>query len=165
MGLIPGQGTYLGCRFDPLSLIAGLGTHNPQSWQVWRQPVDASLLHQCFSLSLPLSLKAMKKKCLQGTSGQNGGLGKHSSPPHSPPRTTKVQNNYNPELSENQALWKSDSQGIKEVTFIQRGRRGREAEQAVPHPHVVDKNWRDTLGVRDPSPRLARTAPRVPVPG
>ena len=27
-----------------------------------RQPTDASLLHQCFAFSLPISLKAMKKR-------------------------------------------------------------------------------------------------------
>ena len=37
---------------------------------------------------------------------------------------TKLQNNHHPEWSENQAEWKSDNQGIKEVTFIQTDRRG-----------------------------------------
>ena len=35
--------------------IPGLDTYG-------RQPIDASLLHRCFPLSLPLSLKAMEKK-------------------------------------------------------------------------------------------------------
>ena len=38
--------------------------------------------------------------------------------------TTKLQNNYHPETSENHAVWKSDNQGIKEVTFTQMGKRG-----------------------------------------
>ena len=56
---------------------SGLG-HIPRLWVLFlvqvgtiphpakyrRQPIDASLLHQCFSLFLPLSLKAMKKNVL-----------------------------------------------------------------------------------------------------
>ena len=42
--------------------------------------------------------------------------------------TTKLQNNNCPRSSENQAVWKSNNQGIKEVTFIQTGRRGRDTE-------------------------------------
>ena len=37
----------------------------PSPGAYWRLPINASLLHQRFSLSLPLSLKAMKKKCPQ----------------------------------------------------------------------------------------------------
>ena len=64
-------------------------------------------------------------------------------------------------MSENQAVRKSNNQGLKEATFIQMGRRGGDvergreaqkgtmpqrqcgeaAELAVPHSHVVDKNW------------------------
>ena len=59
-------------------------------------------------------------------SGQDGGVGKHGLPPHTivAKITTKIQNNYHPESPENQAVWKSDNQGIKEVTFIRMGRRG-----------------------------------------
>ena len=42
-GLIPSQGTSLGCWFD-----AWLGS----------VPIDVSLLHQCFSLSLSLPLSS-----------------------------------------------------------------------------------------------------------
>ena len=54
------------------------------------------------------------------TSGQDGGIGKRGSPPHTTTAkiTTKLQNNYHPELSENRAIWKSDNQGITQVTFI-----------------------------------------------
>ena len=41
---------------------------------------------------------------------------------------SKLQNNYHPESSENQAIWKSNDQGIEEVTFIQMGRRAQDAE-------------------------------------
>ena len=77
---IPGQGTYLGCEFDPWSRHSVFhpspDVHNPQSGLhspvcapiphpavCRRQPTDASLLNQCFSfsLSLPFSLRAMKK--------------------------------------------------------------------------------------------------------
>ena len=48
-GSIPSQGTCLGA-----GLIPSLGTYG-------RQPIDVCLSHQCFSLSLPLFLEAMKK--------------------------------------------------------------------------------------------------------
>ena len=52
VGLIPGQGTYLGCRFDPW-----LGIYE-------RQPISFSLtlmfLSLSLSLSIPLSLKISK---------------------------------------------------------------------------------------------------------
>ena len=77
----------------------------------------------------------MKKMCWESilvknivdwTSGQDGGAGKHGLPPctTTAKNMTKLQNNHHPEWSENQAEWKSDNQGIKEVTFIQTDRRG-----------------------------------------
>ena len=36
----------------------------------------------------------------------------------------KFKNKKQPELTENQTVWKSDNQGVKEETFIQTGRRG-----------------------------------------
>ena len=53
-GLIPGQGTYLGCGFSPR-----LG-------HLWGQPIDVSLWHwsHCLSLPhshLPLSLKSINR--------------------------------------------------------------------------------------------------------
>ena len=38
----------------------------------------------------------------------------------------KFKNKKQPELTENRTIWKSDNQGIKEETFIQTGRRGKE---------------------------------------
>ena len=35
-----------------------------------------------------------------------------------------MKNKKQPELTENQTVWKSDNQGVKEDTFIQTGRRG-----------------------------------------
>ena len=57
---------------------------------------------------------------LKHISGQDGGVHKHGSPSCTSTAkiTTTLQNKYHPELSENQAVWKSDNQGIKEVTFI-----------------------------------------------
>ena len=55
-----------------------------------------------------------------GTFGQDGGISKHGLSPHTTTTkiTTKLQNNSHPESSENRPVWKSDKQGIKEVTFI-----------------------------------------------
>ena len=95
------------------------------------------------------------------TSGQDGGVGKHGSPPSTTTAkiTTRLQKKYHPESSENRAVWKSDKQGIKEVTFIQMGRNDRDEEMwnGRSHKHV---RWikveRGTSGVNQP---------RVPVPG
>ena len=63
-------------------------------------------------------------------------------------------------------MWKSDNQGIKEVTFTQTGRRGRDMEMGgdvhggmeagdmelvVMYPLWWIKIGRDTSGARDPS--------------
>ena len=63
-----------------------------------------------------------------------GGVGKHGLPPCTTTAKikTKLQNSSHPESSENQAVWKFRNQGIKEVTFIQMGRRGGDAERMVP---------------------------------
>ena len=62
-------------------------------------------------------------------------------------------------------MWKSDNQGFREATFIQTGRRGGVTEmqcgterhwQWNGQSHILMwwmKIWRDTLGMRDPSPR------------
>ena len=63
--------------------------------------------------------------------------------------TTKLQNNYYLEPSENRAIWNSNNKGIEEVTFVQVGRRGRDVgtwKVLVPHPCVVDKNPEGYLG-------------------
>ena len=54
VGSISHQGTYLGYRFIPCT-IPSPGTYG-------RQLVIASLSHQCFSLSFPLSLSKQWKK-------------------------------------------------------------------------------------------------------
>ena len=76
--------------------------------------------------------------------------------------TNKPQNNYYSELSENWAVWKSDNQGIKEVTFIHMGRRGRDMEmwkRLVPHTCVVDKNWEGYLGSEGSQPHTSPLSP------
>ena len=91
------------------------------------------------------------------TSSQDGGISKHTLPPHTTTEkiTTRPQNKYHPAPSENRAVWKSNHQGFKEATFIQMGRRGREAwrqwcgeavEQADPRSCGVDKNRDGYLG-------------------
>ena len=49
-------------------------------------------------------------------------------PPHTTKRRTttnlKTTTKKKPELTENQTVWKSENQGVKEETFIQTGRRG-----------------------------------------
>ena len=67
----------------------------------------------------------------EGGSGQDGGIDRNTLPPHTTKRRiTNLQTNKQtkPELPENQAVWKSDNQGVKEETFIQTGRRGRDRQ-------------------------------------
>ena len=40
----------------------------------------------------------------------------------------QFKNKKQPELTENQTVWKSNNQGDKEETFIQTGRRGRDGQ-------------------------------------
>ena len=61
------------------------------------------------------------------TASQDGRIGKHSLP-STAKITTRLQNKYHPESSENRAVRKSNNQGIKEATFIQMGRRGRDVQ-------------------------------------
>ena len=60
------------------------------------------------------------------TSSQDGGIGRHTLPPRitKTRTTTNLKTKTQRELTENQTVWKSDNQGIKEETFIQTGRRG-----------------------------------------
>ena len=59
------------------------------------------------------------------TSGQEGGVGRHTVPPAQPKGgQQQFKNKKQPELTENRTVWKSDNQGDKEETFIQTSRRG-----------------------------------------
>ena len=76
------------------------------------------------------SRKKSKDNKTNETSGQDGGVGRHTVPPY----TTKegqqqIKKKKNePELTENRTVWKSDNQGVKEKTFIQTGRRGEDRQ-------------------------------------
>ena len=74
------------------------------------------------------------------------GLGKQCSHPHTikAKTITKLQNNYHPELSENQAVWQSNNQELKSHSFRRVGgaemQRCRDMEtwnRLVPYPWVV----------------------------
>ena len=59
------------------------------------------------------------------TFGQDGGVGRHTVSSHNQNKdNNKFKNKKQPELTENQTIWKSDNQGVKEETFIQTSRRG-----------------------------------------
>ena len=86
------------------------------------------------------------------TSGREGGIGRCTLSPRTTKRrtTTNLKTKKQLELPENQPLWKSNSQAVKEETFIQTGRKGGDGQlgwrghmarwwledQAVPHLHV-----------------------------
>ena len=84
-------------------------------------------LHVC---PLCLILKVTASEMNDLTSGQDGGEGRHTVPP----QTTKIRTttNFKKQLepTENQTVWKSDNQGVKEETLIQTCRRGRDGQQA-----------------------------------
>ena len=57
----------------------------------------------------------------------------------------QFKNKKQPELTENQTVWKSDNQGVKEETFIQTGRRGRDGQPGQRRCEA--KQWLEDLGV------------------
>ena len=61
----------------------------------------------------------------------DGGIGRHTLPPCATTQriTTISPKKQQPELSENQAVWKSDNQGFKEATFILKGAFYRESKE------------------------------------
>ena len=73
----------------------------------------------------------------------------------------KFKNKNQPELPGNRTVWKSDNQGIKEETFTQTSRRGRDGQLGgedsqqgggwrTGQPHIPVKiNWEERLGKRD----------------
>ena len=88
---------------------------------------------------------------------------------HNQKKDNKFKNKKPPELTENQTVWKSDNQRVKEETFIQSDRRGRDCQPgrrgygarqwlvdlAVPHLHA------DKLG----GTTREKDRPRVPAQG
>ena len=86
---------------------------------------------------------------LKKTSSTDGGIGKQALPPHTTMAkiTTRLQNKCYPELSENQAVWKSNNQRIKKATSIQTGRRGGDMEMCEAAQRC---------GMNGPSPTCGR---------
>ena len=57
----------------------------------------------------------------------------------------QFKNKKQPALTENQTVWKSDNQGVKEETFIQTGKRGRD-RQPGREDSQQGCNWRTGAG-------------------
>ena len=82
------------------------------------------------------------------TSGQDGGMGRHTVPPHTTKRrTTTYKQKKQPELTENRTVWKSDNQGDKEETFIQTSRMGGDGQLGGEDPRQGGI-WRTQRGGR-----------------
>ena len=66
------------------------------------------------------------------TSGQDGGISKYTLPSCTTKKkdNDKFKNKKQPELTENQTVWKPNNQVVKEETFIHTGRRGRDGQLA-----------------------------------
>ena len=79
------------------------------------------------------------------TSGQDGGVGSrkiHFVSSHNQKKdNNQFKNKKQPELPENQNRSKSDNHGVKEKTFIQTGRRGRDGQLGQRRPKAR-WNWR-----------------------
>ena len=58
--------------------------------------------------------------------------------------SNKFKNKKQPELPENRTVWKSDNQGVKEETFIETGRRGRDRKLGQ-RGHMA-RHWLVTWG-------------------
>ena len=94
------------------------------------------------------------RKVRDMTPRQDGGIGRHTVPPHTTKRrtTTNLKIEKQPELTENQTVCKSDNQGDKEETLTRTGRRGGEDTQQggglrTGRPHIhVQINWEEQLG-------------------
>ena len=94
-------------------------------------------LHYVYSGSACLDSTARRN--YKKTSGQDAGVGRyiHFASLHNQKMDNKFKNKKQPELPENQTVWKFDNQGVKEETFIQTGRSG------------ADKQlWRRGLGAK-----------------
>ena len=71
-----------------------------------------------------MDTSAIKRDELLETSSQDGGTGRYTASSHNQKDNNKFKNKKQPELTENQTVWKSNNQGVKEETFIQTGRMG-----------------------------------------
>ena len=81
----------------------------------------------------PTQCNQASKRNKDFSSGQDGGVGRHTVPPCTTKRRTttnlKIKNNQN--CQKNQTAWKSNNQGDKEETFIQTRWRGLAARQQL----------------------------------
>ena len=87
---------------------------------------------------------------------------------HNQKKDNSLSKNKNqPEVPENQTVWKSNNPGVKEETFIQTGRRGGDGWQVGgwqtvwSHIQVQIKTGRNNWRVSNPSPGQT-VQPRVP---
>ena len=110
-------------------------------------------------ISLFLQITSLKVSAFWGTSGQYGDISRYTLPPHTTKRrTTTNLNNKNNQNCQKIKLYGSENQGVKEETFIQTIRRGRNrqpgqrgltARQWVANqwPHIrMQINWAEQLG-------------------
>ena len=79
-----------------------------------------------------ISSEKVSEKSLLRTSSQDGSIGKRALPIRTATEkiTTRPQNKYHPEPSENQTVRKSDYQGFKEATFLLKGRKSEDKEMS-----------------------------------
>ena len=106
------------------------------------------------------------KSKINKTSSQDGGIGRHTGASlHNQNKdNNKFKNKKQPELIENKTVWKSNSQEVKEDTFVQTCRRGGDGQPSgedlwqgggwqsrwshirVQSPIHVWINWEEQLG-------------------
>ena len=72
-------------------------------------------------------------KLFSRTSSQDGGIGRYTLLRHTTKRSTTTNlKQKQPELTENQTVWKSNNQGVKEETFIQENKQRWAAQRRGP---------------------------------
>ena len=138
-------------------LAASKTTRNYFSYAFPNPPVSRA---EAFSIVQGLSSenairKILLKRVCFGTSCQDGGVGRYVLLPRNQKKENKFKTKKQPELPENRTVWKLNNQGVKEKTFIQTGRRGRDRQlgwrehmakwwlkdQVVPHEPADKPGW------------------------
>ena len=102
------------------------------------------------------------------TSCRDGDVGEHSLSPHTTiaKNTTRLQNKFHPELSDNRAMWNPTSRDLKNP-HLPRWVGGAELGMGgvVPPPRVVDKIWEGLPWERQIPAPVQTAEARVPALG
>ena len=111
-----------GFTLHPSSVLVTLSLSFPQLYNGVKCPSHRVVRVRCDAC-------ACKEHSIVGTSIQDGGVGRHASPPHATTRRITIKSQNDVQNFQKIKLWKSNDQGFKEATFIQVGAFYRESKQ------------------------------------